>query len=360
MQEVKILDGVKEAIKDATLHENMGFGKYMSPIMVECDYKDGEWGDLILKPYSKIELDPCTKVLHYGQEIFEGMKAYRKNDSEEIFMFRPLENAKRFNFSARRMGMAELPTAVYLKAAELITSYSRRLIPRRLGESLYLRPFMIASEVGLGIAPAKEFKFVVVASPSGAYFAADSLKVFIERDSCRAAPGGTGAAKTGGNYAAGLMATVNCQSQGFHQVMWLDARHSKYVEEMSGMNFFAIINGELHTPELTETILHGITRDSILKLAKKNGIKSVERKIDIDILLEQVKSGECSEAFVCGTASVIAPVGSFHDKNEINVKVINPHGVISLGLKENLLKIQAGILPAPFEDWIHHVPHIEL
>lgn len=360
--EIKVLDGVVEKIRDLQIDEDLeiGFGKVMSPIMIECDYKDGQWGDIELKPYAKIELDPCTKVFHYGQEIFEGMKAYRKADADEAFLFRPFENAKRFNHSARRMGMAEFPEEGFVRCAELISAYSRRIIPRRLGESLYIRPFMIATEVGLGIAPSKEFKFIMVASPSGAYFSVPELKVFVERESCRASEGGTGSAKTGGNYAAGLMASVNCMEKGYHQVMWLDGAEKKYIEEMSGMNFFAIINSELHTPELTDTILHGITRDSILRLAEANQIKTVERKIDITEFINDVKEQRCTEAFVCGTASVIAPVHSFYDNSGELAKVKNPQGIIALGLKEKLLQIQAGLLPPPIKEWIRPIEALEV
>ncbi len=360
MQEVKIHEGIKEALKGITLSEDIGFGKYMSPIMIECNYREGKWHEIELKPYQKIELDPCTKVLHYGQEIFEGMKAYRNAGSEDVFLFRPNENAKRFNTSAARMGMAQIPESLFLKSVDLISSYSRKLIPRRQGESLYIRPFMIASEVGLGIAPSKEFKFIVVASPSAKYFSAGSIDVFVEREASRAAPGGTGRAKTGGNYAASLMTTVKSLENGFHQVMWLDAKEKTYIEEMSGMNFFAVINGELHTPELTDTILKGITRDSIIKLAQYNGLKCVERKISIDELALDIKNGKCTEAFVCGTASIIVPVGSLSDGRDIDVKLKNPNGIISSGLRENLLKIQSAQMESPFSDWIFRVSHIEL
>ncbi len=358
MLEIKINNEIIEKVKALRLGEDIGFGKYMVPIMIECNYKDGKWGDIEIKPYAKIEIDPCSKVLHYGQEIFEGMKAYKK-DEDNVFLFRPFENAKRFNHSARRMAMAEFPEESFVKCAELMAAYSRRIIPRRLGESLYIRPFMFATEVALGIAPSKEFKFMLIASPAGNYFQTDSLKVFIERTSCRAAQGGTGSAKTGGNYAAGLMATVNSLSKGFHQVMWLDGAEKKYIEEMSGMNFFAVINNELHTPELTDTILRGITRDTILKIAQSMGYKVVERKMAINDLLVQVAQGKCNEAFVCGTASVLAPVGSFHENNGESVKLKNPEGIIGPKIKNALLKMQAGHIEATEKDWMYKIPNID-
>jgi branched-chain amino acid aminotransferase len=201
---------------------DMGFGKHMSPIMIECDYIDGQWQQMSLIKYGPISLDPCAKVFHYGQEIFEGMKAY-KNEEGEIFLFRPVLNARRFNKSANRMSMPEMNENMFIEASRCITWNSRNLVPKRFGESLYLRPFMIATEVALGIKPANKFKFLVVASPVANYFKGSSVKVFIERQSCRAAPGGTGFAKTGGNYAAGLLASTKTQNLGCEQTMWLDA-----------------------------------------------------------------------------------------------------------------------------------------
>lgn len=333
--------------RDARLTENAGFGKVFSPIMIECNYKDGAWGDIHLKPYGSLILDPSTKVLHYGQEIFEGLKAY-KNEEGEIYLFRPEKNAARFNFSARRMSMPEFPIKDFINCCSKLTAYSKNLVPKRLGESLYLRPFMIATEVSLGIKPAEEFKFLIIASPVANYFKKPNVKVFVERQDCRATKGGTGAAKTGGNYAASLQSYTKILNKGCDQTMWLDGAEKRYIEEMSGMNFMAVINGELHTPELTDTILHGITRESILELAKTKGIKTVERKMDIDEFLADVKSGACTEAFVCGTASVLTPVNSFLDEKDDQTYLLkDAFGKTSSKLKEELLKIQSGRTQGP-------------
>jgi branched-chain amino acid aminotransferase len=332
------------AVEIALKHQitgDMGFGKYMSPIMIECDFINGQWQQMKLVKYGPIALDPCAKVFHYGQEIFEGMKAY-KNEEGEIYLFRPELNARRFNRSAARMSMPQISEEMFIEAARCITWCSRNLVPKRFGESLYLRPFMIATEVALGIKPANQFKFVVVASPVANYFKGSSVKVLIERQSCRAAPGGTGFAKTGGNYAAGLLASTKTLHLGCDQTMWLDAEHRKYIEEMSGMNFFAVINGELHTPTLTDTILEGITRQSIIELAKTHKYKVHERRMDVNELKEQINNGQCSEAFVCGTASVIAPINSLMEEHGETIMLKNPEGDVSQKLKDELLMIQTG------------------
>jgi branched-chain amino acid aminotransferase len=334
-------DATQHALEAKINHET-GFGKSLSPILIECDYADGKWGDIYLNPYHSIQLDPACKVLHYGQEIFEGLKAY-KNDQNEIFLFRPNLNANRFNRSALRMCMPEFPIEDFINAVTTLTYYSRNLIPKRIGESLYLRPFMFATEVALGIKPSDSYKFMLIASPVANYFTKASVKVLIEREASRAAPGGTGSAKTGGNYAASLqsydkIAKLNCD-----QTMWLDAVNKQYIEEMSGMNFFAVINDELYTPALTDTILEGITRDSIVQLAAKLELRVHEGKLKIDELLDQIESGQCTEAFVCGTASVITPINSLLDSSDNKIYHLkHPTGKISLKIKDKLLAIQSG------------------
>jgi len=356
MKKVEIHSEAVERIKKFTINDtNLGFGKYVAPIMIQAIYANGEWKRFDLLPYAPLQLDPCSKVFHYGQEIFEGMKAFQQTDGS-VCMFRPEQNARRFNQSARRMSMPEIPEDQFLHACDVLTGYCKNLVPKRLGESLYLRPFMIATEVGLGIKPSKQFLFVIIASPSGAYFSADSVKVYIERDDIRAAHGGIGFAKTGGNYAASLQSYTKTIEAGCDQTMWLDETH-KYIEEMSGMNFMAIIDGELHTPELSDTILDGITRRSIIEIAKDKRIKVVEERISIDFILEAVESGRCSEAFVCGTASVICPINSFSDKDKRVYKVKEGSGKISMQLRERLIAIQAGRVDGP-EGWIHPVPEI--
>jgi len=356
MKKVEIHPEAVERVKKFTVTDNnLGFGKYVAPVMIQAIYDNGQWQRFDLLPYAPLQLDPCTKIFHYGQEIFEGMKAFRQ-PNDEIKMFRPEQNARRFNQSARRMSMAEIPEDQFLHACEVITAYCKHLVPKRLGESLYLRPFMIATEVGLGIKPSKQFLFVIIASPSGAYFSGDSVKVYIERDDIRAAHGGIGFAKTGGNYAASLQSYTKTIDAGCDQTMWLDETH-QYIEEMSGMNFMCIIDGELHTPAMRDTILDGITRKSVLEIARAEKIKVFEDQLSIDFVLKAVESGHCTEAFVCGTASVICPINSFLDKDKRIYSLQDGNGKISMQLREKLIGIQAGRTDSP-EGWMHSVQDI--
>lgn len=358
MKKVEIHPDAVERVKKFTINDpQLGFGKYVAPIMIQAVYDHGEWQRFDLLPYGPLQLDPCSKVLHYGQEIFEGMKVFRHPD-EKIYMFRPEMNARRFNQSARRMAMPEIPVDQFIHACEVICSYSKHIVPRRLGESLYLRPFMIASEVGMGIRPSKQFLFLIVASPSGSYFSGDSVKVYIERDDIRCAPGGIGFAKTGGNYAASLHSYDKTIKLGCDQTLWLDSVEHKYIEEMSGMNFFAVIDDKLVTPTLTDTILDGVTRKSVIDIALASDINVVERKLSIDEVLNAIKEGRCTEAFVCGTAAVIAPIASFTDKDLSVLRVKQPQGKISMDLREKLINIQAGRAESP-EGWIYPIRDLD-
>lgn len=357
MKKVEIHPEAVERVKKFTIPDTqLGFGKYMAPIMIQAVYDQGEWQSFNLLPYGPLQLDPCTKVLHYGQEIFEGMKVFRHPD-DSICMFRPEMNARRFNLSAKRMAMPEIPVDQFVEACDVISAYCKNLVPKRLGESLYLRPFMIASEVGLGIKPSTQFIFMIVASPSGSYFAGDAVKVYIERDDIRCAPGGIGFAKTGGNYAASLNSYAKTIQVGCDQTMWLDSIEHKYIEEMSGMNFFCVIDGKLVTPALTDTILDGVTRKSIIDIARAENFVVEERKVSIDEVLSAIHEGRCTEAFVCGTAAVIAPVASFMDKDLSVHHLKDPEGKISIQLREKLIAIQAGRTDAP-EGWIYKVRDI--
>ena len=354
MKKVEIHPEAVERVKKFTINDSqLGFGKYVAPIMVQAVYDNGEWQRFDLLPYGPLQLDPCSKVLHYGQEIFEGMKVFRQPDGS-IKMFRPEMNARRFNLSARRMAMPEIPEDQFLEACEVICAYSKNIVPNRLGESLYLRPFMIATEVGMGIKPSKQFLFIIVASPSGSYFSGDSVKVYIEREEIRSAPGGIGFAKTGGNYAASLNSYAKTIKLGCDQTMWLDAQEHKYIEEMSGMNFFCVIDGKLVTPALQDTILDGVTRRSIIDIARAEGIQVEERKLSIDEVLEAAKTGKCLEAFVCGTAAVVAPIQSFMDKDGSVVVLKEPQGKIGMQLREKLISIQAGRTDGP-EGWTYAI-----
>ncbi len=350
MTHIKIDPACGPAIKNFTLPENLGFGLVMAPVMASCTYENGKWSELELLPYGPISMYPNAKVLHYAQEIFEGMKAYRVG-GKGPFIFRPDQNHLRFNKSAERMAMPHIPADLFMKACIEVIAYTSEFVPRRSGESLYLRPFMFATEEALGIKPSEKFRFMVIASPSGSYFSAGGLSVLIERFGARAFPGGTGFAKAGGNYAASLLAAIKTKNMGFVQTLWLDGRDKKYIEEMSGMNFFAVINGELHTPILNDSILDGITRKSIIQLAQDEGIKVVERKMDIDELVNQIKEGHCTEAFACGTAAIIAPIDYLAEEDGERYPLLHHEGKMALLLREKLLAIQEGRVKDQY-NWI--------
>lgn len=341
MIQIKIDPAINDSIKKFSLPENLGFGQVMAPVMTSCTYENGKWGQLELLPYGPISMYPNAKVLHYAQEIFEGMKAYRVA-GQGPFIFRPEENHLRFNRSAERMAMPHIPLEIFMQATLEVISYSANFVPRRSGESLYLRPFMFATEEALGIKPSEKFRFMVIASPSASYFSPGGLSVLIERHGARAFPGGTGFAKAGGNYAASLLAAIKTKQLGFVQTLWLDGRDKKHIEEMSGMNFFAVINKELHTPALNDSILDGITRKSIITLARDAGIKVVERKMDIDELIEDIKAQRCTEAFACGTAAIIAPIDYLAEETGERYPLLHHEGKMALDLREQLLSIQEG------------------
>jgi branched-chain amino acid aminotransferase len=345
---------IHDSIANFHLPETLGFGTIMAPIMASCEYDNGKWGDLSIVPYGPITMYPTAKVLHYAQEIFEGMKAYRVK-GEGPFIFRPEENHLRFNRSAERMAMPHIPREIFQQAVFDVVAYAANFIPRRSGESLYIRPFMFATEETLGIKPSEKFKFMVIASPSASYFTSgNNLSVLIERDSSRAFPGGTGFAKAGGNYAASLLSSIKAKNLGFVQTLWLDGREKKYIEEMSGMNFFAVINNVLTTPLLNDTILDGITRKSILQLAKNLNIEVEEVKLDIEYLIAKINSGECSEAFACGTAAIITPIDYLAEESGERYPLRNPNGPIANKLRDLLLAIQEG-REKDINNWVHKI-----
>ena len=339
---------------------NPGFGKVFSEHMIVIPYTAEQgWGRGQLKPYGPIVMDPAASVLHYGQAIFEGFKAYFQPDGH-IRTFRPEANARRFNQSARRLAMPELPESMFIEAADLLISTEKEWVPRAVGESLYLRPFMVATEAALGIKPAKEYIFAILASPAGAYFpqGVKPVTVWISDDYVRAAPGGTGAAKCAGNYAASLVAQAQAKGEGCDQVVWLDAVHRRYIEEMGGMNIMFVYKekGEtvLVTPELTGSLLPGITRLSLLDIAKDLGFKSEERRISVEEWESALREGRMTEAFACGTAAVITPIGCA--KSRRGEWVINNRetGPVAAKLREALLDVQHGTV-ADAHGWMHTV-----
>ncbi|MEZ0090654.1 branched-chain amino acid aminotransferase [Streptacidiphilus sp. EB129] len=327
---------------------NPGFGRFFTDNMVTIRWTEGRgWHDAQLTPYGPLELDPATAILHYGQSIFEGLKAYRTADGR-IQTFRPYANAERFQASARRLAMAELPQETFVAAVEALVQQDQAWVPETGEASLYLRPFMIATEVGLGVRPANEYLFVLIASPAGAYFPGGikPVSVWLSEEYVRAAPGGTGAAKCGGNYAASLVAQAQAAAQGCDQVVWLDAIERRWIEEMGGMNlYFVFGEGEdarIVTPELSGSLLPGITRDSLLSIAADLGYGTEERKISTDEWREGSAAGTLTEVFACGTAAVITPVGSVKAaRGGWAVGDGNP-GPVTLRLRETLLALQSG------------------
>jgi branched-chain amino acid aminotransferase len=329
-----------------------GFGRYFTDHMATVRWSEGRgWHDAAVVPYGPLLLDPASMVLHYGQEIFEGLKAYRQPDGS-IASFRPDANAARFRASAARLAMAPLPDELFLASLAELLDADRAWVPPAGGEeSLYLRPFMIASEVGLGVRPSAEYLYCVIASPAGAYFPGglQPVDVWLCTDYTRAAPGGTGAAKCGGNYAASLLPQAQAAEHGCAQVAYLDGAERTWVEEMGGMNIFFVHGAgdavEVVTPELSGSILPGITRDALLVLAKELGCQVSERRVSARDWLDGAADGRITEVFACGTAAVITPISTVkHNDGEVRIGDGRP-GPVTLRLRSLLTDIQRGTAP---------------
>jgi branched-chain amino acid aminotransferase len=323
---------------------NPGFGTNFSDHMVQIDWDEATgWHSASVGPRVAIPLDPAAAVLHYAQEIFEGLKAYKQADGGIAF-FRPEANAARFNASAARLAMPALPEALFLESIRQLVTADRDWFPTVEGGSLYLRPFMIATEAFLGVRPAKQYKYVVIASPAGNYFksGAPAVSIWVS-DYTRAAPGGTGAAKCGGNYAASLVPQAEAMALGHDQVVFLDAAERKWIEELGGMNlYFAFADGSLLTPPLTGTILPGITRDSIMQLAREEGLTVREERYSLDEWRADSASGKLLETFACGTAAVVTPVGKVCGRDgDFTIGSGGP-GQLTQRLKAKLVAIQRG------------------
>ena len=326
-----------------------GFGKYYTDNMVVINWSEADgWGDAELKAYGPISLDPATAVFHYGQEIFEGMKTYSQPDGS-ISLFRPDANAGRFARSAARLALPELPVEDFIETISTLVKQDRKWVPNKVGESLYIRPFMIATEVGLGVRPSNKAMYMLIATPAGAYFnAAVAVTVWISTEYVRAVIGGTGEAKCGGNYAASLVAQKQAATQGCDQVVWLDAIERRWVEEMGGMNLYFVKGSgkgaTVITPKLTGTLLPGITRDSILAVAKDLGYKVEEKMISIDDWRDGVASGEITEIFACGTAAVVSAIGAAKSQFGTWTTGDGTPGPITKQIRETLLGIQHGTI----------------
>ena len=326
-----------------------GFGLYYTDHMVICEWNEATgWDEPELIPYGPLSLDPATSVFHYGQEIFEGMKAYSQPDGS-ISLFRPDANALRFARSAARLALPELSVEEFIETITTLVKQDRKWVPKKVGESLYIRPFMFATEVGLGVRPSNRAKYVLIATPAGAYFnAANAVTVWISTEYVRAAIGGTGEAKCGGNYAASLVAQKQAATKGCDQVVWLDAVERRWVEEMGGMNLYFVKgsgkDATVITPKLTGTLLPGITRDSILTVAKDLGYKVEEVMLSIDDWRDGVASGEITEIFACGTAAVVSAVGAAKSEFGTWTTGDGKPGPITMQIRETLLGIQHGTI----------------
>ncbi|WP_327589228.1 branched-chain amino acid aminotransferase [Nonomuraea sp. NBC_00507] len=355
--DVQLSDHARTAAEREQVLADPGFGQIFTDHMVSIDYTEGQgWHDARLMPYGPLSLDPATSVFHYAQELFEGLKAYRQVTGS-IVMFRPYANAARFNRSAARMAMPALPEETFVESLELLVETDKEWVPTTEGHSLYLRPFMIATQAGLGVNyPSKTYKYMAIASPAASYFTGGikPVSVWLSTEYTRAAPGGTGFAKCGGNYAAAFVAQRQAVANGCDQVVWLDAGAHQYVEEMGGMNLFFVFGNKLVTPALTGTLLPGITRDSILELAGDLGLETEERLISVEEWQSGCESGELTEVFACGTAAVVTPVGSVKGADRAWTVADGAPGPVTMRVREELVGIQYGARPDA-HNWVHKI-----
>lgn len=331
---------------------NLGFGRYFTDHMLVMTYGDGKWNEPEIVPYDDFKLEPCTNVLHYGQGIFEGMKAYKDADGK-ITIFRPYENMKRMNKSAERLCMPNFDGDLVVDCIKELVKIDADWIPTAPGTALYIRPTMIANDKALGVHAAHNYIFFVILSPVGSYYAhgLEPTKILIEENYVRSTRGGTGECKCMGNYAASILAGELANREGYDQVLWLDGEERKYVEEVGSMNIFFVIDGTVVTPALDGSILHGITRKSTIELLSKHGYKVEERRISVDEIIEAHGKGKLDEVFGTGTAAVISPVGVLKYRGKEYVVNDNKMGKISRYAYDNLTGIQYGRLPDEF-GWV--------
>ena len=342
---------LKEESKRDTLpqdEKNLGFGRIFTDHMFIHEYKEDQWGKPTIEPFRNFSLSPAALVLHYGQEIFEGMKAFRQEDGKGVSLFRPEMNAQRMIDSAKRMDMEPYPKENFLEALQKLIGIEHKWVPSLFGTSLYIRPTLIATQAVLGLKSSNEFIFYVILSPVGPYFKEGfkPIKIFVEPYYVRAVDGGIGEAKTGGNYGASLLALKNAFDSGCSQVMWLDAKEHKYIEEVGTMNQFFVIDDIIYTAPLKGTILRGVTRASVIQLAKEQGYKVKEEALSIEQVIQAIENGNLTEAFGAGTAASIAPVGELMYKDnryQINNMEVGP-------ISEKLYKILTGIQYGKIED----------
>lgn len=336
---------VKESKITSIDFDNLPFGSVYSDHMLTCDYIDGKWQAPKVEPFAPISLNPSAKIFHYGQSIFEGMKAYKDTDGNTL-LFRPLENWKRLNKSAERLVIPQIPEDIFMEGLKQLLKVDNDFIPTNEGSSLYIRPFMFASGNGFHASPADAYKFIICTAPSGAYFAG-KVKVLIEEKYARAANGGVGFAKAGGNYAAQFYPTQLAIEKGYNQVIWTDDNTHQFIEEAGAMNIFVRINDTLITSPTSDRILDGITRKSILQIAEDNGIQTEVRKISVGEVVEAAKDGSLKEMFGAGTAAVISPIAGFgYQENDFDLPELeNPYAA---QLKKLITDIQTNKTEDPY------------
>ncbi len=350
------IEPVPSSFRKAIPHDvlNLAFGSVFTDHMFTMQYSGGIWHSAKIEPYHPLLIDPAALVLHYGQGIFEGLKAYRRG--ERIFLFRPRMNLERMNRSAERMVMPQINSDFVLSSLEQLLTIEKEWIPTQNGTSLYIRPTMIATEPKLGVKPSDDYLFFILLSPVGPYFKEGfrPVGIYVADQHVRAAEGGTGQAKTIGNYAASLLASTIAKQAGYSQVLWLDAKERRYLEEVGTMNIFVVFDDEIVTPPLRGTILPGITRDSVLTLLKHWGYTATERLLSIEEVLDGLTSGKIKEIFGCGTAAIIAPVGRLHYQDKTYTIASESIGPLSQRLFDELTGIQCGERDDPF-GWVRVV-----
>lgn len=330
--------------------KDLGFGKIFSDHMFMADYsRDEGWHDARIVPFGNLTLHPAATVFHYGAEIFEGLKAYRRANGK-VQLFRPLENVKRMNNSAERLRLPQMPEQDMLQAITELVRLDQAWVPSEEGESLYIRPFLFGNDESLGVHSINHATFVIITSPSGSYYpeGINPVKIMIEHDDVRAVRGGTGFAKCGGNYAAANRAGENAEKKGYTQVLWLDGVERKYIEEVGAMNVMFKINNEIITPALTGSILPGITRKSCIEVLKNAGFKVSERLLSVDELIEAMENGTLEEAWGCGTAAVVSPIGQLYYDGKTYTINNNEIGDVTHALYEKLTGIQWGKIEDPY------------
>jgi branched-chain amino acid aminotransferase len=320
---------------------NLPFGKYFTDHMLEVNFENGNWGIGEIKPYQSISIDPACAAIHYGQSIFEGIKAYKNKDGE-AFIFRPIDNLKRFNLSADRMEMPRVPEEIFMEGMRQLVKLDQDWIPNKPDHSLYIRPFMFATDDTIGVKPGRKYKFMIILSPTGPYYSAP-MRIYVEETYVRAVRGGVGFAKNAGNYGASMHATEEAKRKGYDQVLWTDAFEHKYVQECGTMNVFFIIGNKAVTPALEDTILAGVTRDSVISLIKDLGMEVEERPLSIDEVIEAYKNGELKEVFGTGTAATTSMIKELCYKDFVmtfeteNWKIAPKAGRILNDIKEGKL-----------------------